>query len=310
MTFTQNDGHSGLSNEKREEKTIGNFQTALSYLTINDRTAYSVIHVYSNTFDGSPFLQRSDIQYNNRPNFLERLGFKKCENCNILSGKKCYFAIIEEIDRTGFNHSEGALKIQAVYERYSHFADNIQSLFNKMLETDRILYDCGFELPWSNLKLTPIISSTDEKAYAPGFQYDFYQDIRGITKTANQEIMIIEPYPNDEIIDLYLEKIDNKVDIKILIGISKALSGNTKQQHDNFLKVAEKFSKRPGINFELRENADVHDRLFFIDKTCWVSGQSMKDAATKKPTYLLKVESPELFRQVFTSLWQNGKKIV
>ena len=129
-------------------------------------------------------------------------------------------------------------------------------------------------------------------------------------KTANKEIMIIEPYPNDEIIDLYLEKIDNKVDIKILIGISKTLSGNTKQQHDNFLKVAAKISKKPGINFELRENADVHDRLFFIDKTCWVSGQSIKDAAVKKPTYLLKVVSHELFRQVFTPLWQNGKKIV
>jgi len=49
------EGHIDLSNEKREEITIGNFHVALPYLKKDETTAYFVIHVYSNTFDYSPY---------------------------------------------------------------------------------------------------------------------------------------------------------------------------------------------------------------------------------------------------------------
>jgi len=306
------DGHSGLGNEKREEDASGDFQTALSYLKINERTAHFVIHAYSNSFDVSPLLQRSDVQPNRRQNFLERLGFQKCEHCNILTGKKCYFKVIEEVNRNGNHLSNGFESLrrsQAIHERYRHFANNLQALFDKMHETDKVLYGCGFELPWTDLKLSPILNSADEKAYAPGFQYDFYQDLREITKSTSHEMLVIEPYPSDELINLYLDKINPTVRVKVLIGAPKSQSQNTKQQRDNFLKVAQKYAQKPGVNFELRENPDTHDRLFFVDGICWISGQSVKDAATQKPTYLLKVESSYLFRQIFTPLWENGQKL-
>lgn len=64
------EGHIGLSNEKQEEISSGDFIVALSYLKKDQRIAYFVIHVYSNSFDFSPYLQRSNIQPNGRRNFL------------------------------------------------------------------------------------------------------------------------------------------------------------------------------------------------------------------------------------------------
>ena len=38
---------------------------------------------------------------------------------------------------------------------------------------------------------------------------------------------------------------------------------------------------------ELKKTKKIHDRVIFIDNmACWVVGQSLKDAAKAKPTYL------------------------
>jgi hypothetical protein len=74
------EGHSGLSNKKVNEGTSGEFFGALSYLEASRDTAYFVIHVYSNTFDYSNHLQRSNVRgRDRRENFLERLGFTFCD---------------------------------------------------------------------------------------------------------------------------------------------------------------------------------------------------------------------------------------
>jgi hypothetical protein len=81
----RNEGHIGLSNEKIKEATSGDFKPALSYLKESARTAYFVIHVYPNTFDYSPYLQRSNIRGSDtRRNFLERLGFVYYESSSVL----------------------------------------------------------------------------------------------------------------------------------------------------------------------------------------------------------------------------------
>lgn len=77
----------------------------------------------------------------------------------------------------------------------------------------------------------------------------------------------------------------------------------------NFLTLAQKFKAKPNVKFEVRQSNDCHDRLFFVDNTCWVMGQFVKDAA-KKPTYLVKIESHDLFRFVFENLWNISSVLV
>lgn len=147
--------------------------------------------------------------------------------------------------------------------------------------------------------LVPIIHEQGEKVYEKGQVYDFYKDIRDITQTAKTEVFLIDAYVNEEALDLYLDKIPNGVNVRIL----------TNRPQGNFLTVAKKFKAKPNVKFEVRQSNDCHDRLFFVDNTCWVMGQSVKDAA-KKPTYLVKIESHDLFRNVFENLWNTSSVLV
>src|SRR5439155_561352 len=57
------DGHTGLSNTKVGEATNGEFFGALSSLKATQHQSFFVMHVYSNTFDFSPYLQRSNVRF-------------------------------------------------------------------------------------------------------------------------------------------------------------------------------------------------------------------------------------------------------
>ena len=142
-------------------------------------------------------------------------------------------------------------------------------------------------------------SGKEEKVYPKGHVYDFYKDIRDKTKDAKSEVFVIDSYVDEELLDLYLEKIPTGVKIKIL----------TNKPKGNFVTVAQKFKVKPQVDFEVRVTKDCHDRLFFIDNQCWVMGQSIKDAG-HKPTYLIKIEGHDLFRSVFDDLWKNASKLI
>ena len=301
------DGHSGLENKKQQEIPSGDFQTALSYLITSEREAYFVIHAYSSSFDFSPGLQRSDIQYNGKANFLEILGFEKCEHCNILAGQKCYFKVVSRVDRSQAIGGLGFQSSQFVHDHYRKFATNLQSLFDAMSKVDAQLYSCGFELPYENLSLLPVEQTATAKAYAPGSQYLLYTDLLEIFKNAKSDVLVLEAYPDEELINLHLGKIPPGVKIRVLTGNSKPGAATDRA---NFISVAQKFSKLQGITFEARENNKVHDRLFFVDGQCWVMGSSIKDAAVSKPTYLIKVDSGPIFQSGAEELWKNGNKIV
>ena len=295
-------GHIGLSNEKKEEIASGDFTTALPYLKIDEHQAKFVIHVYSSTYDLSPYMQRSNIRSNGRKIFLERLGFSFSNTCNVLGVGKCYYKEVEIINRDRLNTydlMEEQRVIGPIYNRYHKFANNLGEIFERMHGTDQLLVDSGFELPWENLKTSPIIVSKDEKVYEKGHLYDFYHDILEITQKAKVEVLLVDAYADEESINLYFDKLPSPVKMGILT--------NTPQ--GNFLTVAKKFKMKPNVNFEVRRHNDCHDRLYFVDNSCWVIGQSIKDAA-KKPTYLVRIESADLFKNVFKDLWDKGQVLI
>ena len=296
------EGHVGLSNKKLEEANSEKFRIALSYLEKDPRTAYFVVHIYSSSYDYSPYLQRSNVGRSraSRKNFLERLGFEHYHSCNILGGE-CYFKVLEEVNRGQFfRDTVGHMRRnEMVYNRFRKFASQIGDIFTKMRVVDQLLLDTGFKLPWEDMKLAPIDYGKEEKVYPKGHIYDFYKDVRDITKDTKSEVFVIDAYVDEELLNLYLEKIPTGVKIKIL----------TNKPQGNFIKVAQKFKARPNVDFEVRKNKDCHDRLFFIDDKCWIIGQSIKDAG-KKPTYLVKIEGYDIFRNIFDDLWVNSKVII
>jgi len=53
----------------------------------------------------------------------------------------------------------------------------------------------------------------------------------------------------------------------------------------------------------------VHDRVLIIDaRDCWVLGQSVKDAAMKKPTYLVPVDAVSDMMRLYEDAWKQADR--
>jgi hypothetical protein len=82
----------------------------------------------------------------------------------------------------------------------------------------------------------------------------------------------------------------------------------TNQVNDALRLVAEKFAKRG--NFQLKSSKDVHDRVVFADSRCWVIGQSIKDAARRKPTYVVEHSGAVAMRGIYQPIWTSAAVVI
>lgn len=82
---------------------------------------------------------------------------------------------------------------------------------------------------------------------------------------------------DDTVFDAYLSSVPKGISVRLLVGKYTA----------KVKPAAEKFITQYGALLEVRASTAFHDRLVFVDgDACWVIGQSIKDAASSKPTYL------------------------
>jgi hypothetical protein len=135
-------------------------------------------------------------------------------------------------------------------------------------------------------------------AYSAGDDYEFYKDLRTIIETAKNSLFIIDNYLDVQLFDLYMERAVPGVDIRIL----------TDQLRGAVQTVAGKFSKRG--HFELRTSGGAHDRHVFLDNRGWVIGQSIKDAALRKPTYIVELNDPSALMSIYNSIWSTATLVV
>lgn len=154
-------------------------------------------------------------------------------------------------------------------------------------------------------ELTLVVDPVKSQVYGPGASFDFYRDFRKLLVTAKQAIFFVDPYVNDEFFNLYLEALEPHVQCRMLINAGKSSK--------NIPAIAAKVRAQRGPNFDLRTAAaDIHDRIVFIDDNqCWVIGQSVKDAAVSKNTYLAPLTAdvvPEK-RGHYEKVWASGAKV-
>ena len=122
-----------------------------------------------------------------------------------------------------------------------------------------------------------------KQVFGPGAVYDFFKAYSDLMETAKSTILIVDPYLDIAIFDAYIGRI--KAVVKIML-----LSARTKYEND--LRVAfKKYEAQHNRGIQIRlANNPIHDRVTIIDsKTCWVLGQSIKDAASKSPTYMVPI---------------------
>ena len=135
-------------------------------------------------------------------------------------------------------------------------------------------------------------------SYDTGDEYAFYRDLKTIVGIATKELFIVDNYLDTQLFDVYMENVNRSVTVRVL----------TDKVVTSLTMVAGKFSKRGG--FELRSSKDVHDRVVFADDRCWVIGQSIKDAAKKKPTYIVEHSGAASMKGIYDSIWVSATTVV
>jgi hypothetical protein len=134
-------------------------------------------------------------------------------------------------------------------------------------------------------------------AYEPGEQYEFYRDVKACLALAKKEIFVIDPYLSTEIFDVYATAIPRSVSFRLLSG----------KVPPDVEQLAKKYAA--GGNLEFRSSASIHDRVIFADNRVWLIGQSLKDAAAKKPTYIVEHDE-SLQRPIYEAIWNAAKPII
>jgi hypothetical protein len=137
-------------------------------------------------------------------------------------------------------------------------------------------------------------------AYEPRNEYGFYRDLSSILAAATKGIFIVDAYLDENVFNLYVDKVPAGATVRIL---SKKIGANVQT-------VAKMYAKNRPL--ELRSSAEVHDRMIFIDQRSWVAGQSIKDAARKQPTYLIELEAQALdaLKDVHDRIWAAATVVV
>jgi hypothetical protein len=133
--------------------------------------------------------------------------------------------------------------------------------------------------------------------YSPGEEYEFYKDTKFILSLASKEVLIIDPYLDDQMFDVYVAGITRAVSLRLL---SNNVSNSVKA-------VAMKYAA--GGNLQFRSSSAIHDRVIFADDRVWLVGESIKDAAKKKPTYIVEHDE-KLQRAVYEPIWATATVIV
>ncbi len=133
--------------------------------------------------------------------------------------------------------------------------------------------------------------------FEPGQEYEFYRAIKTILGLAGQEIFVIDPYISTELFDVYAGAIERSV-------VFRLLSSNVPPA---VVSLAEKYAS--GGNLQFKSSNVIHDRVLFADNRVWLCGQSLKDAAKKKPTYIVEHDEP-LMRTVYEDVWARAARIV
>jgi hypothetical protein len=134
--------------------------------------------------------------------------------------------------------------------------------------------------------------------YESGDEYEFYKDLKMVVGFATKGLFVIDNYLDTQLFDIYMANVGTGVTISVL----------TNQVGGSLKAVAQKLAGRG--SFELRSSNNVHDRVVFADDRCWVIGQSIKDAARKKPTYIVEHAGAVAMRGIYDAIWAAAISVV
>ncbi len=135
-------------------------------------------------------------------------------------------------------------------------------------------------------------------AVGTGGVFDYFDEIRKILESANEDVFFIDPYLDAEFVARYLPNIKDCATIRLL----------GREKLKTLIPAVEAYSTQSSHNVEVRSAQGFHDRYVFIDHIkCYQSGASFKDGAKKSPTTLTQItDAFTAMHTTYEDLWSNG----
>jgi hypothetical protein len=137
------------------------------------------------------------------------------------------------------------------------------------------------------------------QAFGPGAVYDFFRSLKEIISSASFSLFITDTWMDDEIFHTYLSSLDKPVKVRLL----------ARENGPQLKAAAEKFMTQTKIPVEIRLSRQFHDRVIFVDdRSCWILGMSIKDAAKNKPTYIAPLPHDVSFLKLeaYETVWASA----
>ena len=160
----------------------------------------------------------------------------------------------------------------------------------------RAIADLELQVQSSSTKATGI--------FGPGAVYDFFKELSGLVSAVKTSLFVVDPYMDENIFDAYVSNTSTTVKRRLMFV------GNSV----NLKTAASQFITQHGGNLELRKvpKQTIHDRIIIVDLiSCWILGQSIKDAAAKSPTYLAPLSSDLASLKIsdYEAIWNSATVI-
>jgi hypothetical protein len=151
---------------------------------------------------------------------------------------------------------------------------------------------------------------TRGEVFAPSAVYDFFRALREQILSAQQSILIVDPYMDAEAFDKYCHDVPTSIAVRLLIKTNR--DGTPSQYLKGLKGAVGLFNKTYEASVEIRQTGDLHDRILLIDSSkVWVIGQSIKDAANESPTYFIPLDgvTASLKREHYERIWTNARSV-
>jgi len=189
-----------------------------------------------------------------------------------------------------WNQSE-AISFKVLWDALTTSSSN-QSYFGQIMA---ILYRAVADL---ELKVPLGI----ESSFEAGNVYNFFKALNQVIETAEKSIFIIDPYLDISVFDHYLNSRKKNVAIRLLVN----------KNASDLSTAVQKYNEQFGSVLRIKKSKLLHDRVVFIDDyACWLIGQSIKDAAKAKPTYLAPL-SPDVVSdklESYEKIWADANEL-
>jgi len=146
------------------------------------------------------------------------------------------------------------------------------------------------------------VPSEMEVNFGAGEVYDFFKALNKVIASAEQSLLIVDPYLDETVFDHYLNSRHENVQVRLLVN----------KNAEQLLPASKKYIAQFGDILEIKKSNALHDRVIFVDgHVCWLIGQSLKDAAKEKPTYLVQLP-PDVVQaklENYEEIWNSANAL-